>query len=258
MTVRFIVGDATALPIEGESVDCIVTSPPYNVGMAYDGVSDSYLMPEYESLVDGASAEMARVLKPGGRLWLNCMHAMTEFDSIEALRIGEATKTGRRWNASEMWRRGLLDAGLSYRDTVAWIQPAHDAATAWGSMLSPNAPNLRGRWEPILLMFKGDWFRGRVEQNDLTWDEFALWTRNVWEIPTAPRTNHPAPFPAELPRRCIKLSTWPGDFVLDPFAGSGTTLRVANELGRHAIGVDLSERYVADFEARGLQGVLTL
>lgn len=256
MSARMIHGDARALPLDDDSVDCIVTSPPYNLNMPYEGVSDSYYVSEYEQLAAEAAAEMFRVTKPGGRLWLNCMHAMTEFSSIEALRQGTASKTGRRWNGAELWRSALLNGGFYYRDTVAWIQVgAHDAETAWGSMLSPNAPNLRGRWEPVLLMFKGTWDRGRVEKNEITWDEFSRWTRNVWEIPTAPRTDHPAPFPAEIPRRALLLSTWAGDTVLDPFAGSGTTVRVAHELGRHGVGVELSAEYVRRWYERGLQGV---
>jgi site-specific DNA-methyltransferase (adenine-specific) len=251
-------GDAQDLPLDDETVDCIVTSPPYNLGMKYDGVSDSYTFEEYDRLIASATFEMERTLKPGGRLWLNAMHSMTEFDSIEALRVGDAVKTGRRWNAVELWRQGLLVAGLSYRDTIAWVQNAHDAATAWGSMLSPNAPNLRGRWEPILLMFKDTWDRGRVERNDLTWDDFARWTRNVWEMGTAQRRHHPAPFPEDLPRRCILLSTWPSDLVFDPFMGSGTTLRVAKDLGRRAVGVELSEAYCELAVQRLAQGVLAL
>jgi site-specific DNA-methyltransferase (adenine-specific) len=54
---------------------------------------------------------------------------------------------------------------------------------------------------------------------------------------------HPAPFPVELARRCIRLSTWPGEVVLDPFAGTGTTLLAARQLGRRATGVEVSEAY---------------
>ena len=65
----------------------------------------------------------------------------------------------------------------------------------------------------------------------------------VWNIPPARREGHPAPFPVELARRCVRLSTWPGETVLDPFAGSGTTLLAARQLGRRAIGIERSERY---------------
>jgi DNA modification methylase len=65
----------------------------------------------------------------------------------------------------------------------------------------------------------------------------------VWHITPARRDGHPAPFPVELAARCVRLSTWPGETVLDLFAGSGTTLVAARRLGRKAIGVEASERY---------------
>jgi site-specific DNA-methyltransferase (adenine-specific) len=69
----------------------------------------------------------------------------------------------------------------------------------------------------------------------------------VWHLSPSVREpgRHPAPFPLELARRCIRLSTWPGEVVFDPFAGSGTTLLAARQLGRRAIGVEISETYCA-------------
>ena len=70
--------------------------------------------------------------------------------------------------------------------------------------------------------------------------------RNVWSIPTQGRPDaHFATFPDELPRRCILAGTKEGDTVLDPFAGSGTTLAVAQALGRKSVGLDLNPEYLA-------------
>jgi DNA modification methylase len=78
----------------------------------------------------------------------------------------------------------------------------------------------------------------------------------VWNLTPAHRQGHPAPFPVELARRCIRLSTWPGEVVFDPFAGSGTTLLAARQLGRRAIGVEASERYCELAARRLAQGEL--
>ena len=83
----------------------------------------------------------------------------------------------------------------------------------------------------------------------------------VWNVATVGRRNsaaqgHPAPFPVELARRCIRLSTWPGEFVLDPFAGTGTTLLAAAQLGRRAIGIERSEKYCELAARRLAQGAL--
>jgi modification methylase len=80
----------------------------------------------------------------------------------------------------------------------------------------------------------------------------------VWQLSPARRDgSHPAPFPLELARRCIRLSTWPGEVVLDPFAGSGTTLLAARQLGRRAIGIEASEAYCELAATRLSQGELS-
>ena len=83
-------------------------------------------------------------------------------------------------------------------------------------------------------------------------DEFIQHTKSIWSFATerASRVNHPAPFPVELPKRCIEMFTFTGDVVLDPFNGSGTTCVAAKSHGRHYIGVDLSEAYCKIAEER--------
>jgi len=99
-----------------------------------------------------------------------------------------------------------------------------------------------------ILVFSKETFSlpARGKTPDITRDEFLSWTSSVWTFPPekAKRVGHPAPFPEELPRRLIKLYTYPGDVVLDPFAGSGTTLVVAKKLGRHFVGYEIKREYV--------------
>nr|MCU0480668.1 site-specific DNA-methyltransferase [Anaerolineae bacterium] len=73
------------------------------------------------------------------------------------------------------------------------------------------------------------------------------WTNGVWTFngESKKRVGHPAPFPRELPRRCIKLFSFVGDTILDPFVGSGTTLIEAHDNKREGIGFDISEEYCA-------------
>lgn len=243
-------GDATDLPLEDATVDCVVTSPPYNCGIEYDQVSDNLDIVEYEAFAEASAAEMHRCLVPGGRAWVNVTHAVSRFGGGDVLE--------ERWNPAGAWMTALLNAGLRYRDTVVWVQTGKDQPTAWGSVDSPNAPNLKGRWEPILLFFKDTWKRGRIEKGDVDHRNWLDWVENVWRFNCAPRAGHPAPFPPELPRRCIYLSTWPGDVVLDPFAGSGTTVRVAKDLGRVGLGFDLSPKYVQMANDRLGQEVLAV
>jgi site-specific DNA-methyltransferase (adenine-specific) len=224
-------------------VDCVVTSPPYNVGVCYDGVPDLRPLAAYLERSFVWAREMARVLRGGGRAWVNVATAVPG--------AGE-----ERVALGALWHQALSAAGLRFRDWVVWDQAGHDAATAWGSYLSPNAPNLRGRHELILLFYKERWNRERVERGDIDPSQWGELTRNVWRMPCAPRGRHPAPFPDELARRAILLSTWAGDKVLDPFSGSGTTIRVARDLGRAGIGVDLSAAYARMGLDAVAQGVL--
>lgn len=232
------------LPLAAQSVDCVVTSPPYNCGIDYAGVSDRLTDAEYADLALGSALEMYRVMKDSGRVWVNIANFQEREDG--------------RGNPSKVWYEALEAAGFRYRDTIIWFTDDGDQACAWGSYLSPNAPNLRGRYEPILLFYKGEWAKGRTERNDIPKDQWSRYTRNVWLIKPVGRKGHPAPFPAELPRRCILLSTWPGDVVLDPFCGSGTTVRVAKDLGRTGLGFDLSPAYVQMANDRLGQEVLAV
>jgi hypothetical protein len=85
------------------------------------------------------------------------------------------------------------------------------------------------------------------EEPDIRNEQFVDWTRSVWQMPTesAGRVGHPAPFPVELPRRLILLYTYPGDLVLDPFVGSGSTCVAAALTRRHYVGYDIDGEYVA-------------
>jgi DNA modification methylase len=248
--------DARCLPIASESVDCIVTSPLYNAGMDYRTVSDTIPWPEYRAIAAESCADMFRVLKPNRRCWVNVT------PSVPAVLLAPGDHSGQtkapRVNLISLWSDALENAGLEYRDTIAWPTEGRGGKTEWGSWRSPAGPNQRGEWEAILVFSKGTWAR----QTPAEWkkwrdsDDWMPLTTNVWRMRPAVRNGHPAPFPEQFAARAIRLSTWPGEIVLDPFSGEGTTVKAAERLGRLGIGVDLEPSFCELAHARNAQGVL--
>jgi len=139
----------------------------------------------------------------------------------------------------------LRRAGLKYRDNITWNQLNSDNDTAWGSWCSASAPWLRHMTEAIIVAYKEEWKKQKKGKSDLTRNEFLKFVLDLWDMPCANRKKigHPAPFPEELPYRCIKLFSYVGDIVLDPFLGSGTTALVAVKLNRKFIGIEIVREY---------------
>jgi site-specific DNA-methyltransferase (adenine-specific) len=240
-----------------EAAACVVTSPPYNVGLVYDGddQGDALAWDTYWRLADTAADLMGRALVRGGRAWVNTAVSVPEVPAPDGPHSGQAAK--RRVLLARGWADALeLGGGFVLVDQVSW-QSIRAGGCAWGSWQSPAAPNLRGDHELVTVACKGAWERPIPEGMESWRDSVGDWQAlcsTVWSVPTvggrmAPGTNtpgavgHPAPMPVEVARRCIRLSTWPGETVLDPFAGLGTMLLAARQLGRRAIGIERSERY---------------
>ncbi len=149
----------------------------------------------------------------------------------------------------------LLDLGFLMRGEVIWDKGATASSSiAWGTYLSAKNPVLRDSHEYILIFSKDTFTRGTKDKmkSTLSKDEFAEFTKSVWTFnaESATKVGHPAPFPVDLPARCIKLYTFEEEIVLDPFMGSGTTAVAALELNRHYIGYEIDKEYVGIAEKR--------
>ncbi len=213
-----------------DSVDLIVTSPPYNVGMDYDQSDDTITYASYLDFTRTWLANGFRWARPGGRLCVNV--------SIDKNRQGKAPLS------SDVTQRAL-DAGWSYHATIVWNEGTISKRTAWGSWRSASAPHVIAPVETIIVLYKDFWRRGNVGTSTISADDFKEWVLGVWGFPgeSAKRIGHEAPFPRELPKRCIQLFSFREDTVLDPFCGSGTTLVEAVSTGRSAVGIELSAAY---------------
>lgn len=123
------------------------------------------------------------------------------------------------------------------------------SSTAWGSWKSPSNPTLRDVHEYILIFSKDSNTLIKAHDSgdpDITKDEFLEFSKSIWVMNTANanQIGHPAPFPEELPYRLIKLYSYPGDLVVDPFAGSGTTCLAAQKTGKNWIGYEIDAKWI--------------
>lgn len=237
-------GDSKSMPLPDNCVHLVVTSPPYNASKAYD---DDLSLTEYLSMLHDVFAECYRVLAPGGRMVVN------------------VANLGRKPYIPLTSHVNLImhEIGFMHRGEVIWDKSASAGSScAWGSFQSASNPCLRDIHEYLLMFSKGDYklprtkterAEGRIDT--IGKDEFIQQTKSIWSFATesAKRVNHPAPFPVELPKRCIEMFTFVGDVVLDPFLGSGTTAVAAKMAGRKYVGCDLSAEYCAIAEERLIQ-----
>jgi DNA modification methylase len=226
-----------------------VTSPPYDDLRTYGGHSWDFY---------GVAWQLKRVLKPGGVIvWV----------------VADATVGGSETGSSMEQALHFKRIGLRLHDTMIWNQ---------GEASMPNHVRYWDAFEFMYVFTKGlpatvnlikdkrnkqagksngSGIKRKMgrEQECARWEgvyaEFGC-RYNVWDLPGERNSNHPAPFPEALARDHILSWSNPGDVVLDPFAGSGTTLKMAKETGRHAIGIEINQDYCDIAVKRLAQGVL--
>lgn len=212
-------------------VNLIVTSPPYNVGIEYASTNDSITYEDYLRFTEEYLTRFYELLSDDGRVCLNIPLDKNKggLQSVYADVVCLAKKVG-----------------LKYQSTIVWNEQNISRRTAWGSWLSASAPYVIAPVEMIVLLYKKEWKRKSKGKSTITREEFVEWTNGVWSFPGENRKllGHPAPFPLELPLRCIKLFSFEGDLVLDPFVGSGTTMVACKLLNRRGVGIDIDLNYL--------------
>jgi site-specific DNA-methyltransferase (adenine-specific) len=250
----FIRGDSRKIGglFSKESIDFVVTSPPYWAIRDY-GYDDQI----------GFKQSYDDYLKDLKKVFTGCYNLLKDERWI-AINVGTVvSKEGMKFLSGDVVRI-CEEIGFIFRKDIIWYKPR--GQTKWqrgGTQFTmnpyPRHFNTNINHEFILLFTKGDVLRrGKEEAKKLTNQKFGKYVEyerpylrkvaySVWEITpvNSPRLDekHAAPFPEEIPRRLIELFSYPGETVLDPFAGAGTSLRIAKELGRIPAGVEMSKDY---------------
>lgn len=230
---QIIIGDSAQVlrKLPDNCIDIVVTSPPYNFGLAYDEHQDTATWHAYFDTLFSIFDECIRVLKYGGRIVINVQPLFSDYIPTH-----------------HIVSKFFMDKGLIWKGEILWEKNNYNCKyTAWGSWKSPSSPYLKYTWEFLEVFCKGDLKKsGNKEDIDISEDEFKSWVNAKWSI--APERNmkkygHPAMFPEKLVLRILKLFSFQGDIVLDPFNGVGTTTVTANNFGRKYLGIDCSEEY---------------
>lgn len=250
---RFYVGAAQQVPVRDGSIMAAIESPPY-FGLRWYG--DSALEPGRRGLADYIDEmvehgrEVYRILDDRGTWWLNIGDTSANSggaggdhargggkEAINYYKQGNMGIKGSQWGLVP-WRvaMALQADGWILRAHVVWNKLKNKPE----SLAHVRRPLLT--WEPLFMFVKSKnykfYYEDLIEQG------------NVWHFQTSRGKAHQAPFPDELPRRCIMISTDPGDRVWDGYSGSGTTARVAVSLGRVGIGGELYPDVAKDADGR--------
>ncbi|MFX0055097.1 MAG: DNA-methyltransferase [Promethearchaeota archaeon] len=244
-----VIGDSRAMEhVKDASVHLVVTSPPYwrlkDYGNGVEIGQGSTSYEEYLSDICQVFKECVKKLVPDGKLIINIMPLFL---------TGKNSKFKRRVTKTVITDlETFMDSlgNMYFHSLFVWDKRKAARFSSWGSY--PYPPNILSSYPyEWIVVFSKEGQRPSVssevkESSVISHEEFTNWAQNsIWEFQpaSAKQEGHPAPFPEELPRRCIRLYSFVGDTVLDPFAGTGTTMAAARKLGRNSIGYEINPDY---------------
>ena len=217
--------------IAPESIDLVITSPPYNVDIQYNSHDDQITYEDYLAF---------------SKRWMKRCYGWLKDDGRFCLNIPLDKNKGGQQSVGADLTTIAKKCGFAYHSTIIWNEGNISRRTAWGSWLSASAPYVIAPVELIVVLYKKSWKKtSGSRESDISREEFMEWTNGLWTFNGERKTKigHPAPFPVELPLRCMKLFSFVNDTVLDPFMGSGSTLVAASRCNRQGVGIEIDSRY---------------
>lgn len=236
---RIIIGNSQKMPtLKKNSVHLIITSPPYYNAKSYSQWKD---MKNYLADMKKTFKECFRVLHEGRKFCLNISD------------LPEKGESGVRWNPlGPDLLKICLDIGFELVDRVFWFKTPLKGFQ-YGSLPFPPSPLINDSVEYIYILRKPGksnysyLTKDLKESSRIKRDEYIEFTKQIWSIRRVQSKHnvdgHIAPFPDELPMRCIKLYSFAGDMILDPFGGRGTTSKMAMNHKRNSILYEKNKQY---------------
>ena len=245
-----VLGDARDLSfIEDGSVHLIVTSPPYFNLKRYNEIEGQLgHIDDYERFLEELRtvwAQCFRVLVPGGRLV--CV-------------VGDVCRSRRQYGKHSVIPLHAdicvicRKLGFDNLNPIIWHKISNasyevdNGSKFLGKPFEPNAI-IKNDIEFILMQRKPGGYRRPSDrqraESKLTKEEYNEWFQQIWRLQGASTKEHPAPFPLELAYRLVRMFSFAGDFVLDPFCGTATTLLAAMQCSRNGLGVEIDPAYFA-------------
>lgn len=240
--------DSSKMPeVDNDTVVLVVTSPPYFNYVAYGdiGIGTEENYQGYLINLKKVFEECFRILIPDGKFCINIsnMKARKDIEGKSFVYPIVADVT-----------RMFLDIGYIFFDEIVWVKGSANAGALKGKPLfgsypyPPNPKILDSIFENILIFKKDGRLENRVDElskkeSIVSKEDWRKYTKGIWQFEPDRGSDHPASFPIELPTRLIKLYSFKGEMVLDPFVGTGTTVIAADMLGRKGIGYEIYDGY---------------
>lgn len=265
---KIINGDCVEVmeQIPDSSIDLMVTSPPYNVGIKYDTHDDFTIMEDYWNWTEKWLSQVYRLLKDDGRVAINIPYETNVQD-----------RGGRVFFVSEFYQV-MKKVGFKFFGVVDLEEdsPHRSKTTAWGSWMSPSGPYIYNPKECVVLAYKkqhlkkvkgeSHWIgepyvsedgKNKVAYTEEQKREFMELVFGQWKYLNDTKQLTKATFSMDIPTKAIKILSYKNDIVLDPFCGSATSMVAAETLDRRWIGIELSQNYT-EIGTQRVQGFVDL
>jgi len=249
---ELVLGDSrSASALQPESVHLVVTSPPYwTLKRYHESVGQLGHFPNYDEFIQGLDAvweHCYRALVPGGRLIIN---------------VGDVCLSRRRNNGRHTVvplhatiQEHCKSIGFDNLAPILWHKIAnaqYEVGGGGGFLGKPYEPNavIKNDIEFVLMQRKPGGYRSPTARERIlsviSTANYQTWFRQIWsDVRGTSSTGHPAPFPLEFAERLVRMFSFVGDTVLDPFMGTGTTNLACARWGRDSLGIEVDPRYFA-------------